>query len=79
MNDFLITAIPFAESPYDYLLLLTVNDTGEVLKRFVSCKCYAVRESQYQQFQNLPPYCKRNQKLLHYMQIVQSVIYPRLE
>ena len=33
MNDFLITAIPFAESPYDYLLLLTVNDTGEVIER----------------------------------------------
>lgn len=31
MNDFLITAIPFAESPYDYLLLLTANDTGEVI------------------------------------------------
>lgn len=33
MNDFLITAIPFAESPYDYLLLLTANDTGEVIER----------------------------------------------
>lgn len=31
MNDFLITAIPFAESPYDYLLLLMTNDTGEVI------------------------------------------------
>ena len=31
MNDFLITAIPFAKSPYDYLLLLMINDTGEVI------------------------------------------------
>lgn len=31
MNDFLITTIPFAESPYDYLLLLMTNDTGEVI------------------------------------------------
>lgn len=31
MNDFLITATPFVESPYDYLLLLMTNDTGEVI------------------------------------------------
>ena len=31
INNFLITAIPFAESPYDYLLLLITNDTGEVI------------------------------------------------
>ena len=31
INDFLITAIPFAKSPYDYLLLLMINDTGEVI------------------------------------------------
>lgn len=31
MNDFLITATPFAESPYDYFLLLLTNDTGEVI------------------------------------------------
>ena len=31
MNTFLITAISFAESPYDYLLLLLTNDSGEVI------------------------------------------------
>ena len=31
INDFLITAIPFTESPYDYLLLLLMNDAGEVM------------------------------------------------
>ena len=31
MNEFLITAVPFAESLYDYLLLLLTNDTGEVI------------------------------------------------
>ena len=31
MNAFLITSISFAESPYDYLLLLLTNDIGEVL------------------------------------------------
>lgn len=31
MSEFLITAVPFAESPYDYLLLLLTNDTGEVI------------------------------------------------
>lgn len=31
MNDFLIAAAPFAESPYDYLLLFMTNDTGEVI------------------------------------------------
>lgn len=30
-NAFLITSISFAESPYDYLLLLLTNDIGEVL------------------------------------------------
>ncbi|GFI55435.1 hypothetical protein IMSAG013_00479 [Clostridiales bacterium] len=30
-NAFLITSISFAESPYDYLLLLLTNDTGEVI------------------------------------------------
>lgn len=30
MSDFLITGIPFAESPYDYLLLLLMNDIGEI-------------------------------------------------
>ena len=30
-NAFLITSISFAESPYDYLLLLLMNDIGEVL------------------------------------------------
>lgn len=31
MNDFLINAIPFAESPYDYLILLLTNDIGEII------------------------------------------------
>ncbi|MBP3339067.1 MAG: hypothetical protein J6L69_06665 [Lachnospiraceae bacterium] len=31
INDFLITSISFAESPYDYLLLLLTNDIGEVI------------------------------------------------
>ena len=31
MNDFLITAVSFAESSYDYLLLLLANDAGEVI------------------------------------------------
>lgn len=31
MNAFLIAAISFAKSPYDYLLLLLTNDTGEVV------------------------------------------------
>ena len=31
MNAFLITSVSFAESPYDYLLLLLANDTGEVI------------------------------------------------
>lgn len=31
MNAFLITSISFAESPYDYLLLLLTNDSGEVI------------------------------------------------
>ena len=31
MNAFLITSISFAESPYDYLLLLLTNGTGEVV------------------------------------------------
>lgn len=31
MNTFLITSISFAESPYDYLLLLLTNDAGEVI------------------------------------------------
>lgn len=31
MNAFLITSISFAESPYDYLLLLLTNDAGEVI------------------------------------------------
>lgn len=31
MNDFLINATPFAESPYDYLILLLTNDAGEVI------------------------------------------------
>lgn len=31
MNDFLNNATPFAESPYDYLILLLTNDTGEVI------------------------------------------------
>lgn len=31
MRDFLITATPFAESPYDFLLLLMTNDTGKVI------------------------------------------------
>lgn len=30
-NEFLIAATPFAESPYDYLLLLMTNDTGEII------------------------------------------------
>lgn len=32
MNDFLINATPFAESPYDYLILLLINDNGEVIQ-----------------------------------------------
>ena len=35
MNNFLITATPFAESPYDYLLLLLTNDTGEVISNAI--------------------------------------------
>lgn len=31
MNTFLISATPFAESPYDYLLLLLTNDNGEIV------------------------------------------------
>jgi len=31
MNSFLINSISFAESPYDYLLLLLANDAGEVI------------------------------------------------
>lgn len=31
INDFLFTAAPFAESPYDYLLLLMTDDKGEVI------------------------------------------------
>ncbi len=31
MNSFLINSISFAESPYDYLLLLQANDAGEVI------------------------------------------------
>lgn len=31
MSDFLINAAPFAESPYDYLILLLTNDTGDVI------------------------------------------------
>lgn len=31
MNEFLIAAIPFAKSPYDYLLLLMTNDIGEII------------------------------------------------
>ncbi len=31
MNDFLITAVSFATSPYDYLLLLLTNDAGEII------------------------------------------------
>ena len=31
MNAFLITSVSFAESPYDYLLLLLANETGEVI------------------------------------------------
>ena len=31
MNAFLIATISFAKSPYDYLLLLLTNDTGEVV------------------------------------------------
>jgi len=31
MNAFLITSISFAESPYDYLLLLLTNDNGEIV------------------------------------------------
>ena len=31
MNEFLIAAIPFAESSYDYLLLLMTNDIGEII------------------------------------------------
>lgn len=32
MSDFLISSISFAESPYDYLLLLLTNDAGEVIQ-----------------------------------------------
>lgn len=32
MSDFLISSIPFVESPYDYLLLLLTNDTGEIIR-----------------------------------------------
>lgn len=35
MNDFLITTAPFAESPFDYLVLLVTNDTGEVIPNAV--------------------------------------------
>lgn len=31
MSDFLINATPFAESPYDYLILLLANDAGDVI------------------------------------------------
>ena len=31
MNAFLITSISFAKSPYDYLLLLLINNAGEVI------------------------------------------------
>ena len=31
MSEFLIAATPFAESPYDYLLLMVTNDRGEVI------------------------------------------------
>lgn len=31
MNDFLVNAIPFASSPFDYLILLTTNYEGKVM------------------------------------------------
>lgn len=31
MSAFLINATPFAESPYDYLILLLLNDNGDVI------------------------------------------------
>lgn len=32
MIDFLISSISFVESPYDYLLLVLTNDTGEIIR-----------------------------------------------
>lgn len=46
-NAFLITSISFAESPYDYLLLLLTNDTGEVIPNAIK---FPKKAFQYPQF-----------------------------
>lgn len=43
MNFFLINSISFAESPYDYLLLLLANDAGEVLPNAIKFSKKAIQ------------------------------------
>ena len=67
MSDFLINATPFAESPYDYLILLLANDTGDVIPNALKFpkrgfQCYKLREGRRDGSSSFPISYRGNSK-----------------